>query len=144
MRWLSPSPCYTFVLLGVLGLCSPRVLGREQNPQGHSETDTPPTLDDTVQPARAVYAPIPEYPKEARARRIAGLVGLNAKIGADGQIEDLTVGYGDSLLSEAALTAVRQWKFEPERVDGRAVETESSVCLNFSFIPTTHVEFFHA
>ena len=140
MRWLSPSPCYMLVLLEVLGFCSPRVLGQEQYPQRYPEAGPPPTLDSTVQLARAVYAPVPEYPKEARAQHVEGVVIFRAKIGADGQLEDLTIGSGDSLLAPAALATVRQWKFEPKRVDGRAVEAETSICLNFSLIPNTHVE----
>ena len=59
---------------------------------------------------------MPEYPTVARLRGIEGQVVLEAILAADGRIEpDITVVHSVPLLDAAAITAVRQWRFQPAR-----------------------------
>lgn len=74
----------------------------------------------------------PEYPEQALAQRLQGPVLLDVHIGADGAVKDIRVVSGVPQLAEAATAAVRQWKFKPRVVNGRAVEMNTQVTLNFS------------
>ena len=73
----------------------------------------------------------PEYPEAARQQGIQGTVVLDVHIAADGAVESLRVVSGPPLLADAATAAVKQWKFRPERVQGRPVEMQTEITLNF-------------
>ena len=70
----------------------------------------------------------PEYPEEARQQRIQGAVVLDVRIGGDGGVQEVKLISGQPQLADAAMAAVRQWRFKP-RV--RAVEMQTRVTLNF-------------
>ena len=44
----------------------------------------------------------------------------------------LTVISGDPLLAKAATDAVRQWRFNPHQLKGKAVEFETRITVNFA------------
>jgi TonB family protein len=73
----------------------------------------------------------PEYPEEARQQRIQGAVVLEVRIGRDGAIQDVKLVSGQPLLADAAITAVRQWRFKPRMLKGQPVEMQTRVTLNF-------------
>jgi len=74
---------------------------------------------------------VPEYPSIAKTARVEGTVRLNAWITKDGSIERLTVLSGNPLLVNAAIDAVRQWRYKPFLLNGEPVEVETSVDVNF-------------
>jgi protein TonB len=74
----------------------------------------------------------PEYPEEARAARIEGVVILGIVIGEDGSVIDSTVLRSIPALDQAALEAVSQWEFEPTLLNGEPVEIEMTVTVNFT------------
>ena len=53
----------------------------------------------------------PTYPPLARTARVQGSVMLPAEIGKDGAIQNLHVFSGHPLLPQAALEAVKQWRY---------------------------------
>lgn len=73
----------------------------------------------------------PVYPSPAKAARIQGRVQLQAIISRDGRIENLRVLSGHPMLVQAALDAVRQWRYRPYILNGDAVEVETQVTVNF-------------
>jgi protein TonB len=73
----------------------------------------------------------PEYPEPARQQQIEGPVALEVRIGPDGAVQDIKVLSGAPLLAEAATDAVKQWRFRPLTVDGRQMEMQTKVTLNF-------------
>jgi TonB family protein len=79
-----------------------------------------------------LYKVQPEYPDEARKKRVSGTVRLHAIIGTDGTISSLDVVSGDSLLVQAALDAVRQWRYRPTTLNGEAVEVDTVIDIIFS------------
>jgi protein TonB len=81
-----------------------------------------------ARPKRIVY---PDYPSAARPRRTRGTVALNLLVGADGAVQKVNVVSGEPVLAKAATQAVKQWRYEPRRVDGTAVEFQTTVRLNF-------------
>jgi protein TonB len=73
----------------------------------------------------------PIYPPLARAARIQGQVRLQAIINRDGRIENLQALSGHPMLVQAALDAVRQWRYRPYILNGDPVEVETQVTVNF-------------
>ena len=85
-----------------------------------------------VSAPKALYAPDPEYSEEARKAKYQGTVVLWMVVGADGRPQQVRVqrslGMG---LDEKAIEAVRQWKFEPAKLNGQAVPVQINVEVNF-------------
>ena len=73
----------------------------------------------------------PEYPEEARNRHVQGAVVLDIHIGQDGTVEDAKLVSGEPLLVDAAMAAVKQWRFQPRLVDGTPAEMQTRITLNF-------------
>jgi len=73
----------------------------------------------------------PVYPEAAKETKAKGLVVLDAVIGPDGTVRDLRPVSGPDVLEPAALDAVRWWRFEPYRVNGKPVEVETTVAVEF-------------
>jgi TonB family protein len=71
-------------------------------------------------------------PLLGRHMSVQGSVVLQAVIGIDGNIENLRVVSGPTVLSSAAQQAVRQWHFKPYLQNGQPVETKSRITVNFS------------
>ena len=74
----------------------------------------------------------PQYPEAARQQHIQGPVVLNVLVGATGQVREASVISGDPLLAKAATDAVRQWRFNPHQLNGKAVEFETRITVNFA------------
>lgn len=73
----------------------------------------------------------PVYPHIAVAAGISGTVKLHALIGTDGAVEDLNVVSGHPLLAQAALDAVRQWRYRPYVLNGHPIEVETFITVVF-------------
>jgi protein TonB len=74
----------------------------------------------------------PSYPPLARQTRISGTVRLHAIISKAGSVQQLEVISGHPLLVQAALDAVRQWKYRPTTLNGEPVEVDTTVDVIFS------------
>jgi protein TonB len=74
----------------------------------------------------------PMYPPLARQTRISGTVRLHAIIGKNGGVEQLEVMSGHPLLVQAALDAVRQWKYQATTLNGEPVEVDTTIDVIFS------------
>jgi periplasmic protein TonB len=85
-----------------------------------------------VQAARIVNRVQPVYPPLARQTRISGTVRLHAIISKDGTIQQLEVMSGHPLLQQAALDAVRQWRYQPTLLNGEPVEVDTTIDVIFS------------
>ena len=93
------------------------------------ESSSPPIEVPSNSMVCAKVAPV--YPPLARQARIQGTVVLKAIIGKEGSVENLQLISGHPMLAPAAIEAVRQWKYQPYRIDGRAVEVATEVRVNF-------------
>jgi protein TonB len=88
-----------------------------------------------LKPPRQTYSVDPVYPPLAREARIAGTVIVDAVIDGHGNVVEARVANGHPLLIEAALRAVRQWKYEPTSLNGQPVSVELQVQVHFNFRP---------
>lgn len=86
----------------------------------------------------------PQYPTEARAKRIVGQVLLSVIIDKQGQVRDVTpiqkdwsgreaINADDPLVRAAAVEAVKQWRYFSYELNGDPIEVETSVLLQFDF-----------
>jgi protein TonB len=78
-----------------------------------------------------VHRVAPRYPAQVRALHIQGPVVLHAIIGKDGSIHNLSPVSGPPLLQTSAMDAVQQWKFKPYLLDGKPVDVETDITINF-------------
>lgn len=78
-------------------------------------------------------SPLPAYPKSSRSKREEGTVVLRVVVGADGRVADITVSTssGFAALDEAAMAAVRRWRWSPTMRDGRPVSISGLVRIPF-------------
>ena len=74
----------------------------------------------------------PIYPPLAKMARQQGTVRLQATIGKDGKVENLTLIDGPPLLVQSAMDAVQQWVYRPTILNGAPVEVVTTVDVNFS------------
>ena len=82
-------------------------------------------------PERVTYVQ-PEYPAVAQAARVSGIVILEAIVGTDGSVTDAHVIRSIALLDQAAINAVRQWKYTPTTLNGVPVPVIMTVTVNFA------------
>jgi len=75
------------------------------------------TLSPAEAEARVQSRVEPQYPEDARQKKIQGAVVLAIRVGVDGNVEDLQYVSGPAQLAEAAVNAVKQWRFKPQSLD---------------------------
>jgi protein TonB len=85
--------------------------------------------------ALVLHSVDPEYPPEAMAQKLHGPVVLQTMIARDGTVEDVKLIRGYFVLAKAAIAAVKQWKFRPYNANGRALQTQTVITINFSYPP---------
>jgi protein TonB len=73
----------------------------------------------------------PVYPPMARQMHLQGAVELLANIGKDGSITSIKLLSGDSVLSRAAIDAVKQWKYKPYYLNDQPVEIQTQITVKF-------------
>ncbi len=75
----------------------------------------------------------PLYPEMARRARVQGIVILEAVIQRNGRVGDIRVlrGLGKSGCNEAAVKALKKWKFEPGYINGRPVDAYMTLTVRF-------------
>lgn len=116
----------------------PGIPGRENNsaamhiaPPASAPRNKPLPQSEGVMAARLVRRIDPVYPPMAQMMRLSGIVLLRAIIGTDGAVQRVEVLSGNPILAQAAVAAVRQWRYQPTRLDGQPVEVETSVTVTF-------------
>jgi protein TonB len=74
----------------------------------------------------------PPYPPDARAARIQGSVVMAVVIGKDGNVQEVSLVSGHPMLAPAAIDAVKQWKYRPYVLNGKPVEVDTQITVNFT------------
>ena len=87
-------------------------------------------------PYRRVKSLAPQYPQDARQQRIEGTVVVDVWIGTDGfpRIRKVTASPNASL-EKAAATALTGWRYEPASCEGRPVQVETVLRVNYILSP---------
>ena len=85
-----------------------------------------------LQPPALLTRVPPVYPPLAVSAQVQGTVILEATVGRDGRVEAVTVLRSIALLDKAAIEAVRQWVYQPLRLNGQAERFILTVTVSFS------------
>jgi protein TonB len=85
-----------------------------------------------IQQAKLINQPLPVYPVLAREAGVQGSVVLHAIIAKDGRVGELTVISGHPMLIQAALDAVRQWRYQPTLLNNEPVEVDTTITVVFT------------
>jgi TonB family protein len=84
-----------------------------------------------VVPMEPIYQVPLDYPPAARANHIEGVVVLRALIDKEGKVKTLELIQGDPRLVDAAMAAVKQWRFKPATIGGSPAEADTNVSVVF-------------
>jgi len=113
---------------GVLG----GIIGGSNLPPPPKETPKRIRVGGQVQTAKLINKVQPVYPPLAKQARIQGTVRLQAVIAKDGSVVELQVLSGHPLLQQAALDAVRQWRYHPTLLNTEPVEVVTTIDVIFT------------
>jgi TonB family protein len=102
------------------------------SPQSTPATPARIRVGGNVQAAMIIRKVVPVYPTEAKSAGIQGVVQLGVILAEDGTVAEITVLDGPDALAQAAIDAVRQWVYRPTLLNGRPVQVETTVSVNFT------------
>jgi protein TonB len=84
-----------------------------------------------IQESKLIFKANPVYPELARRAHVSGAVVLEAIIDEEGKVSKLKVLSGNPLLIDAAVGAVKQWKYSPTVLNGEPVPVIATVTVIF-------------
>ena len=73
----------------------------------------------------------PVYPSMARNARIQGVVQMEIHISPEGKVDKIEHVNGPPLLVAAAVEAVKQWRYEPAKINGKPIDMQTTIKMNF-------------
>jgi TonB family protein len=96
------------------------------------ERREPIRVGSNVLESKLVHKVDPVYPDAAKVARVSGIVILQVTVGVEGNVLEAQVLRGHPLLDQAALEAVRQWRYSPTMLNGEPVPVIATVSLRFN------------
>ncbi len=96
-----------------------------------SQPTAPISVGGEVKPVQLISSVPPVYPQLARSQRVSGDVKIDASIDENGRVTSMKVVGGPVLLHQAAMDSLRQWKYKPATLDGKAVSMHLVVTVQF-------------
>ncbi len=118
------------ILAGAVAASSFPLEGREESPKAVEKSGDKSAK--AIGEPRIIHKVQPAYPAEAKKDKLEGIVLIDVRIGKDGKVADARVKSGHPTLAEAALAAVRQWRYEPVLgPDKKPVEVALTITINF-------------
>jgi protein TonB len=105
-------------------------IGVEETGEPGLPTGPPRVGGDIREPRRTHYV-APAYPEIARQGRIGALVILDCVLDPQGRIASVQVLRGHPLFDGSAVDAVRQWRYEPTRLNGVPIAVQLTVTVRF-------------
>ncbi len=115
-----------------------RAEARPRAPEPNSESESnspqkqPVRIGGNIAEARLVHRVPPVYPELAKRARVQGKVTLTATTDEVGNVVDVQVVSGHPLLNDAAVTAVKEWKYSPTELNGEKVPIIATVTVIFN------------
>jgi protein TonB len=99
---------------------------------GHAKgPDAPLPIGGDVKQAQLIKSVPPIYPAMAKSQHISGNVKIDALIDASGNVSSMSVLSGPAMLHQAALAAVKQWRYQPAELDGKPTSMHLTVTVQF-------------
>ncbi len=90
------------------------------------------TVEGELRKAKLIEGVLPQYPEEALKSRIKGTVELHVVFEKRGTVRLVEVVSGHPLFAQAAVDAVRHWKYPPTMLNGKPVEVDTLVFVTFA------------
>jgi len=115
-------PLHGFVLASILGLAAPLPGADEPLVAGQNDVPVP----------KRTKMVSPQYPPEAQARGLRGIVILEVVIDTQGKVSSVQVIRSVPPFDEPATAAVRQWEYEVTKVQGKPVSVKFTVPILFA------------
>ena len=106
--------------------------GSNKTPKVKPEVPTKVSISSGVASGLLLQRTVPSYPQIAKAAHVSGTVVLQATISKAGTISKVRVITGPAMLQQSAMDAVKSWRYRPYKLDGNAVEVETTVNVVFS------------
>jgi periplasmic protein TonB len=123
------------VLGGVIGGVSNTGAKPVAPPLSEKATPTPVRVGGRIRPPKAITQVRPNYPPLARQAHIQGQVQIDAILDGQGHVIDMKVVSGPPLLYQAALDALKKWKYEPTYLNDEPIAVEMIVTITFVVVP---------
>ena len=120
------------VIVGTPGDAVGDVIGEPPRRPVQAAPPEPVRPGGNIRPPQKIHHVPPVYPTMAQAARVSGVVILEALIAEDGSVREVKVLSSKPLLDEAAVAAVRQWRFTPTLLNGVPVQVIMTVTVNFT------------
>jgi TonB family protein len=106
--------------------------GQDTKPDPTALPESPQKVGNGISPPHAVHTPDPDYSEAAKQSHYQGTVVLWMVVGSDGAVCDIRIVRALGLgLDEQAVKAVQTWKFRPALKDGKPVDVQINVEVNF-------------
>src|SRR5262249_30203447 len=106
--------------------------GAPEPPPGDLDVQPPVVIGGHVEPAVLIEQTKPAYPALARNARVEGIVILEGTISTEGKVEDVHVVSGHPMLLDAAVKAVRKWKYRPAKLNGQLIACPVHIQVRFT------------
>jgi periplasmic protein TonB len=84
-----------------------------------------------VKQPKLISAAMPVYPPAAKAAHIQGDVVVDTRISKEGFVISMKAISGPTMLRQAALDALRKWKYQPSELDGQPVPVQMFITIQF-------------
>jgi TonB family protein len=110
---------------------APLAAGLAVASKGPAAPATPLPIGGDVVQARLVSSVAPVYPQLAKNQHVSGDVRVDALIDADGRVTTMKIVSGPTLLHQAAMDSLKQWKYKPAALDGKPVPMHLTVTIQF-------------
>jgi periplasmic protein TonB len=116
---------------GVLGGVIGGVLNTAAKPVAPTGKSAPIRVGGRVRPPKPIIQVKPEYPTLARQARIQGQVQIDAVLDEQGNVVEMKIVSGPPLLYQAALDALKKWKYEPTYLNDQPIAVQMIVTITF-------------
>ncbi len=96
------------------------------------ETSAPSMVtQSTTEPLKIIKRVLPVYPPAARLRLQTGTVILEAVVDTNGRVKQVRMVSGSPIFREAAIDAVKEWQYQPAKLNGQAIEQTTIIQRTF-------------
>jgi len=93
--------------------------------------EAPLAVGGDVKQAKLISPVAPVYPAMAKSQHVSGNVLIDALIDANGRVTTMKVVSGPTLLHQAAMDALKQWRYQPATLDGKPTAMHLTVTIQF-------------
>ncbi|MGB7136967.1 MAG: energy transducer TonB, partial [Acidobacteriaceae bacterium] len=103
-----------------------------------AEASGPIHVKRNIMQGQRISGEIPQYPPEAKKKRVQGPVVIDALIDQEGKVGHLNVVSGPEMLRQSSLDAVKTWVYKPYLLNGEPVAVETTINVVYSLGDSKH------